>query len=125
MTEPLKLNLPKEVEKDSADQTKRFFNTYFNAPLSFSANEVDAVLGFFESRDFEKSAAQSISTVLMQQAKIDGVNVYTLLDTLKGVDDIQISAIVAQVLNYNRQKVSSLGFTSDKIAREESRNIVV
>lgn len=125
MTEPLKLNLPKEVEKDSADQTKRFFNTYFNAPLSFSANEVDAVLGFFESRDFEKSAAQSISTVLMQQAKIDGVKVFELLDTLKGLNSIQLSNVVTEIMNYNREKISTIGYKVDQVAdRTEARNIL-
>lgn len=125
MTEPLKLNLPKEVQKDSADQTKRFFNTYFNAPLSFSANEVDAVLGFFESRDFEKSAAQSISTVLMQQAKIDGVKVFELLDTLKGLNSIQLSNVVTEIMNYNREKISTIGYKIDEVAdRTEARNIL-
>ena len=125
MTEPLKLNLPKEVEKDSADQTKRFFNTYFNAPLSFSANEVDAVLGFFESRDFEKSAAQSISTVLMQQAKIDGIKVFELLDTLKGLNSIQLSNVVTEIMNYNREKISTIGYKIDEVAdRTEARNIL-
>jgi len=125
MTEPLKLNLPKEVKKDSADQTKRFFNTYFNAPLSFSANEVDAVLGFFESRDFEKSAAQSISTVLMQQAKIDGVKVFELLDTLKGLNSIQLSNVVTEIMNYNREKISTIGYKIDEVAdRTEARNIL-
>ena len=125
MTEPLKLNLPKEVKTDSADQTKQFFNQYFSAPLSFSANEVDAVLGFFESRDFEKSAAQSISTVLMQQAKIDGVKVFELLDTLKGLNSIQLSNVVTEIMNYNREKISTIGYKIDEVAdRTEARNIL-
>jgi len=125
MTEPLKLNLPKKVKTDSADQTKQFFNQYFSAPLSFSANEVDAVLGFFESRDFEKSAAQSISTVLMQQAKIDGVKVFELLDTLKGLNSIQLSNVVTEIMNYNREKISTIGYKIDEVAdRTEARNIL-
>jgi len=110
---------------DSGSVVKEFFNKYFSEPITYNANTVDSVVGFFKRRGFDDTSATGVATVLLEQAKIDGVNVYTLLDTLKGVDDIQISAIVAQVLNYNRQKVSSLGFTSDKIAREESRNIVV
>mgnify|MGYP001201960144 CR=1 FL=1 len=125
MTEPLKLNLPKEVKTDSADQTKQFFNQYFSAPLAFSANEVDAVLGFFESRDFEKSAAQSIATVLMQQAKIDGVKVFELLDTLKGLNSIQLSNVVTEIMNYNREKISTIGYKIDEVAdRTEARNIL-
>lgn len=110
---------------DSGAVVKEFFNKYFNEPITYNANTVDSVVGFFKRRGFDDTSATGVATVLLEQAKIDGVNVYTLLDTLKGVEDIQISAIVAQVLNYNRQKSSSLGFTSDKIVREESRNIVV
>ena len=62
----------------------------------------------------------------LEQAKIDNVNVFTLLDTLKGLNDIQLSTVVAEVLNYNRDATSSVGFkrpqTVDKI---EKRNIVV
>ena len=88
MTEKLSLNLPPKRSTDSADETKMFFDQYFTAPLSFPANEVDAVLGFFTNRGFEKSAAQSIATVIMQQAKLDGVKVFEILDTLKGLNDI-------------------------------------
>ena len=125
MTEPLKLNLPKQTSTDSADETKQFFNQYFSAPLSFPANEVDAVLGFFTSRGFEKSAAQSIATIMMQQAKLDGIKVFELLDTLKGLNEIQISNVVTEVMNYNREKISTIGYKIDEIAdRTEARNIL-
>lgn len=125
MTEPLKLNLPKSTSNDSAEKTKQFFNQYFSAPLSFPANEVDAVLGFFQSRDFEASAAQSISAVLMQQAKIDGVKVFELLDTLKGLNSIQLSSVVTEIMNYNREKISTIGYKIDQVAdRTEARNIL-
>lgn len=125
MTESLKLNLPKQTSTDSAEATKQFFNQYFTGPVSFPANEVDAVLGFFTNRGFELSAAQSISAVLMQQAKLDGVKVFELLDTLKGLNDIQISNVVTEIMNYNREKISTIGYKVDEIAdRTEARNII-
>ena len=80
----------------------------------------------FENRDFDKVSAQTIGTVLMQQAKLDDVNVFELLDTLKGLDTLQLSAVVTEVLNYNRSKVSTLGYrlntSTDKL---ETRNVLV
>ena len=61
----------------------------------------------------------------MQQAKIDGIKVFELLDTLKGLEKIQLSFTVAQILNFNRQKISTLGFrVQEKQSPLESRNIM-
>jgi hypothetical protein len=125
MTEKLSLNLPPKRSTDSADETKMFFDQYFTAPLSFPANEVDAVLGFFTNRGFEKSAAQSIATVIMQQAKLDGIKVFEILDTLKGLNDIQISNVVTEIMNYNREKISTIGYKISEVPdRTEARNII-
>jgi hypothetical protein len=63
--------------------------------------------------------------VLLQQAKLDNVNVFDLLDTLKGLTEVQLSAVVTEVLNYNRQKTSTLGYRQeDKSELLEARNIV-
>ena len=62
----------------------------------------------------------------MQQARIDDVKVFELLDTLKGIDSIQLSALVTEILNYNRSKISTLGYridsSNDKL---EKRNVLV
>ena len=50
----------------------------------------------------------------------------TLLDTLTGLEDVAISQIVAEILNHNRQKVSTLGYKiTTQTPRTENRNIVV
>jgi hypothetical protein len=119
-------NLPKEQSTDSAGETKEFFNQYLTQSTSYPSNQVDAVIGFFENRKFEKSAAIAVATSLLQQAKIDNVNVFVLLDTLKGLTQVQLSDIVANVLNYNRQKISTLGFkVQSKFEKTEKRNIVI
>ena len=111
---------------DSSSEVKEFFDKYFTDPISYSATQVDSVVGFFLKRGFEESSATGVATVLLQQAKIDNVNVYTLLDTLKGLEDVQISGLVGEIVNYNRSKVSVIGFKTDNtITRQESRNIVV
>ena len=103
-----------------------FFDKYFTAKLEFASNEVDAVIAFFEKRGFEKAAAISTGSILLQQAKLDGIKVFVLLDTLKGFDEVKLSAVVAEVLNYNRLSTSVLGFKNTTNTNTlEKRNIAV
>lgn len=119
-------NLPVDQNVDSSQGVRLFFNNYFNEAITFPAGEIDAVVGFFKKRGFDDIASNSTAIVLLQQAKIDSVEVFRLLDTLKGLTEIQLSSVVAEVLNYNRQKNSTLGYrqqdTSDSL---EKRNVLI
>lgn len=118
--------LPQEKPTNYSDKgVQKFFDLYFTKQISFPANQVDAVVAFFEKRGFDKTAAITVATTLLQQAKIDNVNVFKLLDTLKGLGEIQLSSIVTEVLNYNRAKTSTLGYRRQEFAdKTEKRNIV-
>lgn len=119
-------NLPNTENKDSSDKVKTFFDTYFVEPINFPASLIDATVGFFQKRGFDDLASSSTAIVLLQQAKVDGVNVFDLLDTLEGLQELQLSAIVTEVLNYNRQKISTLGYRQQGTGELlERRNIVV
>ncbi len=121
----VELNLPVKKNTDSASDTKKLFNTFYSKQLSYPSNEIDAVIGFLESKGFEKQAAISTSAVLLQQSKIDGIKVFELLDTLNGLNKLQLSFAVAQVLNFNREKTSTLGFRSANTTNPlEARNII-
>ena len=121
----VQLNLPVKKDSDSADPVKRYFNTYYQKQLAYPSNEVDAVIGFLEAKGFDKSAAQSTGAILMQQAKLDNVRVFELLDTLKGLEKLQLSFAVATIINFNRQKISTLGFrVTDTTTPLEARNIM-
>lgn len=110
----------------SDKKVTQVFDNYFNKKLSFPSNEVDAVVAFFQKRGFEKSSAISTATTLLNQAKLDGVKVFTLLDTLKGFNEVQLSAVVTEILNYNRLRTSVLGFKiQESTEKIERRNIVV
>lgn len=116
-------NLPKQTSTDSADVVKEFYNRYFTQKIAFPANEVDAVIGFFEKRGFGKSSATSVASVLLQQAKIDNINTFELLDGIKNFNKIQLDAVVAEILNYNRENISSVGYKVQTGNRLEARNI--
>ena len=119
-------NLPVDNNVDTSRDVRLFFNNYFNETITYPAGEIDAVVGFFKKRGFDDIASNSTSIVLLQQAKIDEVEVFQLLDTLKGLTDVQLSAVVAEVLNYNRQKNSTLGYRQqDTSELLEKRNVLV
>ena len=118
-------SLPQPVQTNDKRVTA-FFDKYFTGKLEFASNEVDAVIAFFEKRGFEKAAAISTGSILLQQAKLDGIKVFVLLDTLKGFDEAKLSAVVAEVLNYNRLSTSVLGFKNTTATNTlEKRNVVV
>ena len=121
----VQLNLPPKQDTSSSDKVNRYFSTYYGYQLEFPSNDVDAVIGFLENKGSDTVAAQSTGSVLLQQAKIDGIKVFELLDTLKSLDRVQLSFTVAQVLNFNRQKTSTLGFkVSNNETPLEARNIM-
>ena len=118
-------SLPIQPKSNDKGVTE-FFDKYFTKKLEFSTNEVDAVIAFFEKRGFDRSAAISTGTILLQQAKLDDIKVFVLLDTLKDFNETKLSAVVAEVLNYNRINTSTLGFKSAAIVDTlEKRNVVV
>lgn len=119
-------SLPQDKPTNYSDKgITTFFDNYFSTKLSFPTNQVDAVITFFEKRGFDKSAAISVATTLLQQAKLDNINIFKLLDTLKGLSEIQLSAVVTEILNYNRARTSTLGYKRDQaVEKFEKRNIV-
>lgn len=120
----IKTNLPIPEVTDSAEATKLFFDSYAVAPLEFSANEVSAAIGFFENRGFDKDAATISAMVILKQAKIDEIPIFTLLDKIKTFTGTQIGLLVGEILNNNRTPTSTLGFKTDLISKNTvKRNV--
>jgi len=117
-------SLPIPVKEDSATGTKLYFDQYGQQPLEFSANEVTAAIAFFQSRGFENEAALVTAQVLLKQAKLDNLPVFKIIDTLKTFNGVQISALVAEILNNNRNAASTLGYRTDLVEKQnQTRNI--
>ena len=80
---------------------------------------------FFEKRGFSASSAESIALVILTQAKKDNFNPQKIIDSLSGLTSLEISGLVAEILNYNRFKTSSLGiYIAPTAADEIQRNIL-
>ena len=116
-------NLPAQIKQDSAAGTKLFFDSYGQAPLEFNADDVNATIAFFRSKGFELDAAQTVSTVLLKQAKLDGTPIFQILDSLTGFDHLGLSQVVGEVLNNNRTPSSTLGFRTADVKPTQIRNI--
>ena len=119
-------NLPPASINDSSIDVKEFFDKFYVHKVSFPSNQIDATVGFFLKNGFDLESARSTSIVLLNQARADNVNVFELIDTLKTLTDVQLSQVVAQVLNAYREKISLLGYRiTPLVDTYESRNILV
>ena len=119
-------NLPTPQSSPTDTDVKQFFDKFFVNQISFPSNQIDAVVGFFLKHGFDAESARSTSIVLLNQARVDNVNVFELVDSLKKLTEIQLSQVVAQVLNAYREKVSLLGYRiAPLVDTYESRNILI
>ncbi len=112
-------------ETFSFDETQKIFNNYFKKEITYQSSEVSAVIGFFLKRGFEKVAAINTAAIFLQQAQVDKVPAFKLLDTLKGLDDVQLTSVISQILNLYRSKTTNLGFkTTTDVVLFDERNII-
>jgi|TARA_E500000318_G_scaffold37662_1_gene36244 hypothetical protein len=89
-----------------------------------NGGQYDAAIAFFRNKGYDVQASESIAYVLMKQAKVDNANVFSVLDTLKGATDLELSQLVAEILNAYRYKTSVLGYKNDRSTQSHiTRNI--
>jgi hypothetical protein len=120
----MQTNLPATTNEDSASATKLFFDEYGMAPLEFAASDVEAAIGFFMGNGFDRDAAEITAAVVLRQAKLETMPVFKLLDSLKKLDGLKLSALVGEILNNNRPSSSALGFKmADANDSFKTRNI--
>lgn len=117
-------NVPPNPSADT-NSTVQAFDNYQSSPVELSSTVLAAMKSYFVNRSFGDVAAESIAITIMTQAKQDGYNPMQILDTLKGLSNVELSGLVSEILNYNRFKTSSLGVSQIiKPNPEIQRNIV-
>jgi hypothetical protein len=102
-------NLPLAAQQEK-NSTVQAFDIYYSQPISLDSTVLAAMTGYFTNRGFAKPAAESIAVILIKQAKKDGYNPMEVLNTLRGLSDVDLTSLVSEILNYNRFKTSSLGY---------------
>lgn len=107
-------------------ETTEYFDSYYSKNIAYKVSEVDAVIGYFLKRNFDQTAAINTAIILLEQASNSKIPAFKLIDTLKGLSDVQLSNIVAQILNFNRENTSAIGY---RIIKNENlfdkRNIII
>jgi hypothetical protein len=120
-------NLPSPSSTESSsDLTNKTFNQYHDVPVQLNHDVMTAMIGMLESRGFSNDSAEMISITIMVQAKRDGYNPMTVLESMKKLNENDLSQIISEILNYNRLKTSVLG-SIQKITPVDNvkRNIVI
>lgn len=118
-------NLSNIPTTKSSNSTVQAFDNYYSQPIEIDSTVLAAVTGYFTNRGFGDVAAESIAVTIIRQSKQDGYNPIEILDTLRGLNDVDLSALVSELLNYNRFKTSSLGFSQPINTHPEvARNII-
>jgi len=116
-------NLPSTPSLTNA--TVQAFDTYYSKPLELDAGIYTAMKSFFTSKGFENNSADNIAVLIIKESKINGLNPMKVIDSLRGLDNVEISTLVNEIVNYNRFKTSFLGYaTAFSTNPTISRNIV-
>jgi hypothetical protein len=117
-------NLPTAQSTDSADRSRVYLNNFGQQGEEYPSNDVDATIGFLINKGFAAEAATVTGMVLLQQAKKDGFSVFKLLETLGSLEQLELTGLVAEILNQNRSQTSRLGFRTVITANQlKLRNI--
>lgn len=118
-------NIPPEKVASSSDATLKILDGVNSTPLELNNQALIAMTGFFETRGFKSPSSEFIAITILKQAKIDGYDPMTVLNTLKGSTDVTLSSVVGEILNYNRFKTSTLGLALNvNPVNDIQRNIV-
>lgn len=112
-------------EDSPTNSTVSAFDNYQKDTIELDTAVFNAMKSFFTNKKFGEVAAESITTTFMVQSKNDGYNPMQILDVLKGLNSVELSGLVAEILNYNRYKSSSLGYAQKFVPNQEiQRNII-
>lgn len=124
MSGEVQTNLPAKQVQDSGARTKLFFDTYGKEPLSYKVPDIDAAINFFRKKGFSDPAANLSAVVLLKQAKLENIPINQILDTLQGFDNLQVSALVGEIMNNHRPSTSTLGYRQPTPEINKERNVV-
>ena len=109
----------------AVDRTVQVFDEFYQFAVEVDANEYDLVNSYFESVFESREAALNFSTTLFRIADNTNVPVLDLLDQIKGMDNIQLTAAMAYYLNGLRSPSTLLGINEPVVSNfYTARNVL-
>jgi hypothetical protein len=118
-------NLPKKTTNDSANSTRSGLANFYNSELPMNDADFVAMIGFFESRGFSKESSETIAYIMFLQATIDGYNPFDVLSTVKNLNGTELTALVTEILNFNRFKTSFLGLSTTYSTQSDAQKEIL
>ena len=120
-------NVPVQKTASSSDASLAVLNGLNSAaPVHINNQALVSLTGYLEEKGFKNPSAETVAVTILTQAKKDGFDPWAVIETIKTATNDAITGIVAEILNTNRFKTSSLGYVRVTTPVEDiSRNILV
>lgn len=90
------------------DGTK-YFNNYFDIPITISSAADDAILSFFEKITDNKESAVALASAVIYTSKVQNADPMAVLDEFKKLQSDQLRPFIAYFLNLSRIGTSLIG----------------
>jgi hypothetical protein len=104
-------NIPINKQGSSSDASQAVLTGVTNkATVQVNNQALVALTGWLQSRGFQNPSAETVASTILSQAKIDGYDPWTVIETIKTANNNTITGIVSEILNTNRFVSSSLGY---------------
>jgi len=94
------------------DLTVRVFDDFYRFDIDVPTEEYDAVNSYFRSVFTSQQAADDFTVQIFRVAQQSRTPVLTLLDEMRGRDEIQLTGTIAYYLNGIRSPSTLLGINS-------------
>lgn len=93
----------------SAVDSRKYFNNFYAKPFEIGPAG-DAIVGFFEQRIPNKSAAKNLASVVIYTSLAQNLNPMETLNQFKQLQPGELNNYLTAFLNINRAPTSFLGF---------------
>lgn len=87
----------------------KYFNNYFDIPITISSAADDAILSFFEKITDSKESAVALASAVIYTSKVQSMDPMMVLDEFKKLSRDQLRPFVAYFLNLSRVGTSLIG----------------
>lgn len=102
------------VQKKDSQSVIDYLAGFNGDVYSFNAGEYDAVIAFFNGKDFDRTSSETLAYIILRQSRIDNVPVFQILDNFNDLSVLELNEVIAEIINLNRYKTSVLGFRQER-----------
>lgn len=103
-------NLPPSNDKD---ETKEYFETFFEESFNTTQDDNDAVTAYFQKLTGDAETGRTLAGTVLYTAARQGLEPMSLIDEFRKLPDGELNAYLTMFLNINRKGTSLLGLSND------------